>query len=234
MAAIVCGDYFEGIPGLIPSRPKRTNPDAIENRWANFVYSMDLSPTPEDDELGNAYGAWSLWDLPVSHAAQIDDDRGDDLITVAILNRVYVLDWTRFRDEWGWNAYKPIYRMMRLGPIPASKDDTEGGDAYRLDHVKRFRELLFNVKDGATALMPATDISSSKWRITVAEWDNEDATFRRGMREGARRVRFQTAVRGQSFVVTLEHAANEQTRIDYWQAQWDILGPRIRTNRKTL
>lgn len=228
MAEIPCEDFFEGLPGTIPIRPKRTNPDSIKDRWANFVYSMDLSPEPGDEQLGNVNGAWSLWDLETSFAAQVDDERGDDQIVVAIIDRAYILDWTRYRDEYAWETFAPTYRMMRFGPIPYSPDETEAGlAAFRMDALKRFREFSFNVKDRPRQLY-------SKYRFHVAEWDNEQQTERIGTRIARLRNRFLAAVRGQSFVVTVEHAANEQLRLEHWQAKWDVLGKRIQPNRKTL
>ena len=66
VAFIPCEDYFEEDIATVPGRIKRTNPDSIQDRFVNFIYSMDLSPSPNDDQLGNTMGAWSLWDIPTA------------------------------------------------------------------------------------------------------------------------------------------------------------------------
>lgn len=228
MATIACSDYIEGIPGFVPARPKRTNPDALANRWGNFVYAMDLSPEPDDDDLGNAGGAWSLWDLPVTFATQIDDDRGDDLIVVAIKDRVYALDWTRYRDEFEWNAFKPIYRMLRFGPLPHANSVVEGSAqsaerSYQISATKRFREFYWAMKQ------PPTDPTSA-FRLTVSEWDNEDAATRSTTGALAARNRVNISVNGQAFVVMLEHAADEPFSPYQWRVSWDDLKRPVRLN----
>lgn len=221
--SIDCSDYIEGVVGLTPRRIYRSNPDALENRWGNFVYCMDLSPEPGDDELGNAGGAWTLWDLPVTHAAQIDDERGNDMIVVAIGDRVYVLDWERFRDEWEWDAYKPIYRMLRFAPIPHSPEAAGSEGAYDIAKGKTFREFYWGLKEQPTA-------QDSSVRVQVAEFENEANTARSTIVRQAQRNRVNLAVTGVSFVVTIEHAADEQWSPFQWKATWDIKGRTARLN----
>lgn len=216
MAAIPCEDFYSGVPDTVPGRPKRTNPDAIKDRWTPLVYSMDLSPEQGDEDIGNQYGGWSMWDLPVSHCAQIDDDNGDDLIVVAIVDRLYKLDWTKHRDEWAPNTYAPIYRMVRIGPLPSSPEDAPKG-SFTLDTVKRFREFEWNNP------FPASAQAQSKWRVSVAEWERE-FNQKVTIRAGGERMRVPCALRGTSFVVTLEHAANEPFAITGWKASWDETG----------
>lgn len=224
MALIPCTDYFEDQQDFVPARIKRTNPDALRDRWANFAYAMDLSPLQDDDKLGNQYGAWSMWDLPVTHCAQYVDARGNDFIVVAIIDRVYILDWTRYRDEWMHNTFAPIYRMLTIGPIPSSQNDAPKG--YALDAVKRFRELQFSLRDA-----PETG-NESKWRISVGEYDNE-TTYKITMRAARKRMRAPISVKGTSFTVRLEHAANEPIRLGHWLAKWDMLGRPVAHTRRT-
>jgi len=226
MAAIPCQDFYKDVPGIIPKRIKRTNPDSIADRYANLVYSMDLSPLPGDEEIGNQMGAWTLWDLPVTHAAQIDDDNGDDLICVAILNRVYYLSRKAYADEWLHNTFAPIYRMVMLGPIPSTEDDSSKG-GYDLEEMKRFLEFQFKLQDAPEAG------PLSKWRISVGEWENEGATYVVTTREGARDMRARVAVKGRSFIVRLEHAAEEPIHIGHWQAFWQKLGRRFSESKVT-
>lgn len=216
MALIPCTDFYTEDPPIVPTRIKRTNPDAIRDRWANFVYAMDLSVSPDDDKLGNQLGAWSLWDLPVTHTAQYVDSRGNDFVVVAILDRVYVLDWKVYRDEWRHNSYAPIYRMITVGPIPSAKEEVPKG--YDLGVLKRFREWQFSLRDAPEAG------AQSKWRISVGEYDNEDATYKTTMRAARKRMRLPVAVKGSSFTVRMEHAANEPIHIGHWLAKWDMLG----------
>lgn len=227
MTAIPCPDFFEEAPGIIPPPIRRTNPDSIKDRHANLVYSMDLSPLPGDEQLGNQYGALSLWDLPVSHAAQTDDDNGDDLIVVSILNRVYRLDRRRFRDEWLHNSFASIYRMLTVGPIPTAADSSDKG-GYSPDELKRFLEFQFSNRD----LPQAGPLS--KWRISVGEWENEDATYNVKTREGGQRVRVRATVKGKAFTVRLEHAANEPFHLESWLAVWQGLGRRIPLSKKAI
>jgi len=226
MALIPCTDFYNEPPGTIPARIKRTNPDAILDRWANVVYSMDLSPSPDDDELGNTDGAWSLWDLPVTHAAQYVDERGNDLIVVAIDNRVYKLDWNRYSDEWLHNTFAPIYRMVQIGPIPSSRDASPM-QGYDPRVLKRLREFQWSLVDA-----PDTG-NDSKWRISVGVFNREDVTWRVGVRQASQSMRVKPALKGQAFTVRLEHAANEPINIQSWQAEWDLIGRRIKASRRT-
>jgi len=226
MAAILCPDFFEEVPGIIPGRIKRTNPESIEDRFANLTYSMDLSPLPGDEEVGNQFGAWSLGDLPVAHAAQIDDDNGDDLICVAVLNRVYRLNRSVYRDEWEWNTFAPIYRQVTIGPIPYAEEDVGKGD-FNLAELKRFLEFQFQNKDAPQAG------PLSKWRFSVGEWENEDETYVTVARQGGQRMRARIAVKGRSFTVRLEHAANEPIHIEHWEALWQSLGRRLSQSKRT-
>jgi hypothetical protein len=224
MVMIPCTDFYEDETEFVPVRIKRTNPDSIRDRWANFFYSMDLSPLQDDDALGNQYGAWSLGDIPATHCAQYIDDRGNDLIVVAIIDRVYILDWTRNADEWLHNSWAPIYQMCVIGPLPSSKDDAPKG--YALDILKRFRELQFSNRDG-----PNSGINS-KWRVSVAEWDVEEG-YKITVRQATKRMRIPVAKKGRSFMVRLEHAADEPIRIEHFQAKWDMLGPRFKNSKRT-
>lgn len=209
---------------LLPPRIKRTNPDALSDRWVNYIYSMDLSPEPQDDEFGNALGAWSLWDLPVATTAQIDDDRGDDFITVSIDDRIYVLDWSRYHDEYNWDVQTDIYRLLKIGPLPSSRDDAQEG--YEPFTLKRFREIAFKLRD------EPTDIPNSKYRITVEEFNNE-TKLKQGVRETAQRNRGQVALTAPDFCVTIEHVADEQFAPLGWQVMWDDVKRPFRTNNVT-
>lgn len=224
MAAIPCSDFVaEDVP-LAPKRIERTNPDALANRWVWFMASLDLS-AEQKDAAGAGILAWSLWDIPSSHAAQIDDDRGEDLIAVSIMDNVYWLDWRRYQDEWGWNAFAPIHRLLRVGPLPSSDSSTIPTGGYDLSKLKRFREFEFSLKDGPTGAPQAV------WTVTVAEWDREERTQRSGRRRTASRMRTRLSTKGRSFVVTLEHSANEPVRIEHWRAAWDVVGHRLKEAR---
>jgi hypothetical protein len=229
MATIPCVDFFEDTIGTIPVRIKRTNPDAIKDRFFQVVYNMDLSPLPGDEDLGNQQGAWTVWDLPASSAAQIEDDRGNDFITVSILRRIYVLDWDRYRDEWLPNTYAPIYRMMRFGPIPYNKGDTEGRNAYNLAMLKRFREIQFALKQQT----PEAG-ANSVWRISVGQSDNEGSTFRIGVRQTRQLMRALIALKGMSFTVRLENSSNEPFTLLYWRAAWDVLSRRTPESKRSV
>lgn len=226
MAAIDCRDFLTEPPPEVPARILCTTRTCLRNRWANFVFSMDLSPD-QKDEAGAGVGAWSLWDIPTSHACQIDDDRGEDLICVSIKNRVYWLDWDRYQDEWQWNAYAPIRHRIKLGPIPANQGTVDSQAAssirgYDLRQLKRFREFQWTLEDGST------NAPGAFWTVTVGEWNNERNTSRHTVRRTIRRNRAKVVTKGRSFVVTLEHSANEPVRIESWTAMWDTIGPRIR------
>lgn len=220
---IPCTDYFEDVVDIIQIRIKRTDPNSIKNRHANFVYSMDLSPMQSDDELGNQYGAWSLWDLTVTHACQYVDNSGNDMILVAIRDRVYVLDWTVYRDEFLQGVYAPIYRMLTIGPLPSSLDDAPKG--YALDALKRFREVQWSLMDEPQAG------NDSKWRVSVGEY-NHTSSYRTTVRQQKRAMRIPMAVKGPSFVLRLEHTANEPMRIEHVLTKWDLLGRPIKNSTR--
>lgn len=224
MAAIPCSDFFSNPIGSVPVRIKRTNPDSIKDRWTPFVATFDLVSTTNDDDPQGDFIAWSMWDVPASHSCQYVDERGNDLICVAIVDRVYFFDWDRTRDEWAPNTFAPIYRMLRIGPVPYSRDSAPAG--YSLDVWKRFRAFEFALKDA-----PQSG-DDSKWRVSVSEWDQENWTVT--MRAGTQRMRVPIVSRGRSFVVRLEHSADEPVRIEHWQAKWNMLGKRIPNSRRTV
>ena len=221
MAAIPCQDYVSDAPGIVPKRISRTNPDALRNRWVNFILSLDLSPE-QKDALGEGVGAWSLWDVPATHCAQIDDDRGEDLIAFSIMDNVFWFDWTRTQDEWTWNAFAPIHHLIRIGPLPSNPTETQPQGGFDLAALKRMVEFTFTLKDGDTGAPGAI------WTVTVGEWDREEATSRTGQRATAERMRTQISVKGRAFIITLEHSANEPVHIDHWHAAWDLVGRRVR------
>jgi len=216
MATIPCAQFFYEALGTIPIRATRSNPDALKNRWGNLVYNMDLSPDASDDDIGNAEGAWTMWDLPVTHSTQIDDERGNDMVCVAILDRVYILDWNRFQDEWDYNVVAPIYRMLKIGPIPHA-ESTVDGKPYGLSLQKRFREFRFDLKRPPTT-------AASRYRLSVSEYGNEGGNART-QRFVTRMVnRAKIALKGVAFMVTIEHSANEQFMPFSWTAFWEVIG----------
>lgn len=225
MALIPCSDYYTEIVNTIPIRIKRTNPDALEDRWTPFVYSMDLSANPADDEVGNQLGAWSMMDCPATHSAQYTDERGNDFIVIAIVDRVYYFDWKRTRDEWAPNVFAPIYRMLRIGPIPYNLEVTSRG-GYAIDVWKRFRAFEFALKDE-----PQSG-DDSRWRVSVSGWDRGDWTLT--MRHGAQQMRVPLVKNARAFSVRLEHSADEPVRIEHWQAKWDMLGKRIPNSKRVM
>lgn len=217
----ICTDVYR--PLILRPRRVRTpecSAFADKARWVNFVYSLNLTPDPQDNDPASGLGAWSVWDLPVTYAMQDVSTRGDDLLFVAIADRVYLLDWTAYRDQWNWEAYGAIYRRLTIGPIPGSKDEQEGGK-YELPNLKRFRSFEYEL-----AVPPADDPVQSQYKITtVADGDAsgaEAAGYRRTQQNAAAKV----ALKGYSFLVTLEHDANEDFPLIWWQAEWDELGGR--------
>lgn len=218
----ICSDIYATVIGLIPKRITRVNPDAVKDRWVNYVYTMDLTPDPADDTTANPYGAWSVWDIPANIAAQIDDERGDDLIIVAIANRVYQLDWTRFRDEYNWGAYSAIHRLLRIGPIPMQPNDLDQGRGYDPRVLKRFAAFLFSLRHAPTD-------RNTKYRIAVEPW-NDETKRRSGERVTQQHNKAKVAVRGYAFTVELYHAANEQFSLANWEAVWEPLGVRVKEN----
>ncbi len=172
--------------------------------------------------MGAGVGAWSLWDIPSSNAAQIDDDNGNDLIAISVQDNVYWLDWDRNQDEWGWNAFAPIHRVIRIGPLPSNENASVPTGGYDLSKNKRLREFQWSLRNVPTG------VGGAQWTVTVTEWNREDRTARSGIRRTAQRMRFKTSVKGVSFIVMLEHSANEPVRLENWRALWDVLGHRIR------
>lgn len=219
----LCGEFYVGNMQLIPPRIKRTNPDALEDRWVNYIYSMDISPEPGDDQLGNPLGAWSIWDLPVATTAQVDDDRGDDFITVSIDDRIYVLDWDRFYDEYNWDVKTDIYRLYKIGPLPSNAEDA--GKDYTPHMMKRFREIAFKLTEAPTD-------SQSKYRVTVEEFNNE-SRMRQGVRTTLQKNRGQVSLVAADFAVTIEHVAHEQFSPVAWEVEWDAIRRPWRTNPVT-
>lgn len=221
MAAIPCPDFITDPPPPFPKRVICTTRTCIENRFAQFIFSMDLSPE-QRGEVAQDIGAWSLWDIPTSHVCQIDDDVGQDIICVSIMDKVYWLDWNRYVDELDWNAFAPIYQRLKIGPFPSNESVTQKG-AYDQAILKRLREFIFTLRDGNTGAPGAT------WFVTAAAWTNEDDTARTGKRRTTARMRTRISTKGHSgFVITLEHKGNEPTQIESWNAAWDLIGHRIR------
>lgn len=217
----VCSDLYRPIV-IRPRRIRGAECSAFtdQNRWVNFVYSLNLTPDPSDNDPASGLGAWSLWDLPVTFAMQDVSLRGDDLLFVAIADRVYLLDWTAYRDQWNWEAYGLIYRQLTLGPIPGSRDEQEGKPTYNLEGLKRFRTFNYQL-----AVPPADDPVQSQYKIGVID-DGEagaaSAGYRRTMQNGQAKV----AHRGYAFLVTVEHDANEDFPLLDWSAEWEELGER--------
>lgn len=216
----VCTDIYR--PTVIrPRRTRRAECSAFaeQDRWVNFVYSLNLTPDPADNDPASGLGAWSCWDLPVTFAMQDVSPRGDDLLFVAIANRVYLLDWNAYRDQWNWEVYGAIYRRLTLGPIPGSTDEQQGGK-YDLAGLKRFRRFSYQL-----AFAPADDPTQSEYAITVAE-DGSTAAGAMGVRRTQRNGEVKVAQRGYSFLVTLEHDANEDFPLIDYVAEWEELGGR--------
>lgn len=222
MAQIPCVDYITDPVPVVPARITCTERTCIKNRFAMFVASMDLSTELREKGLGEGVLAWSLWDIPGLHASQIDDDAGEDLICISVMDRIYWLDYTRHKDEWNWNAFAPIRQVIRTGPIPSNAEATNRG-GYDLEKVKRFREFFFALKDGATGAPGAF------WSISVGEWEREQNTTRTTIRRTTNRMRSRISTKGSNgFVVTLQHSADEPIEINDWTAEWDVLGKRVR------
>jgi len=218
----ICTDVYR--PIVI--RPRRVRaPECVEyaeaNRWVNFVATFNLTPDPADNDPTSGICAWSMWDLPVTFAAQDVSTRGDDLLFVAIADRVYVLDWEAYRDQWNWETYGLIYRQLTIGPIPGSADEQEGG-SFDLSSLKRFRRLGFKL-----AAPPADDPVQSQFKITVEdEGDASQATPAVGYRRTQQVSEVKAATRAYAFLVTLEHDANEDFPLLEWVAEWEELGNR--------
>jgi len=181
---------------------------AEQNRWVNFCVTFDLTPAVEDNATSSGVGAWTVWDLPVSIAFQDVSDRA------------YVLDWDRYRDEMNWEVFSPIYRRLTIGPIPGSREEEEEGK-YVLANLKRFRRFSYEL---ATA--PTDDPTTSQYKITVDEAGADGGTPAVGYRRTQRHGNAQIAKRGYSFLVTLEHDANEDLPMLWWAADFEELGDR--------
>jgi hypothetical protein len=221
----ICTDLYR--PTVIrPRRVRAAECSAFEgiSKWVNFFYSLNLTPDPADNKLSSGLGAWSIGDLPVTYAMQDVSTRGDDLLFVAISNRVYLLDWERYRDEWNWETYGKIYRKLTLGPIPGSRDEQEGG-TYTLTGLKRFRKLSYHL-----ARPPADDPVQSEYKVSVADDGDTAGTSASGYRRTQRAGTADVAKRGYSFLVTLEHDANEDFPLLDWTAEWEELGGRRRAD----
>lgn len=226
----LCSTRFLNIP-FTPRRIKQSacSEFAEKERWIGYCYTYDLTPLPDDDDPGNVAGAWSFWDLPVRACAQFDDERGNEKLLVAISNRWYVLDWTRFRDEWNWDSFDRVHRTLTLGPLPSSRGDTDApktGEYYTPQYLSRFRELHFALRDVPSS-SPA--VSPSAYRITVAD-AGLPTRERSGLRDLAQRNRASVALIAPAFYVTLEHEADEQFSITWWAAIYDSLGRPIKDN----
>lgn len=217
----VCTDLY--YPVLLRPRRIRAAECASfqeQNRWVNFWVAFNLTPVAEDNAAGSGIGAWTVGDLPVSVAMQDVSARGDDLLLVAIADRVYVLDWERYRDEWNWEVFLPIYRRLTIGPIPGSKDEEEDGK-YALANLKRFRRFTFELGEE-----PTHTPTQSQYVGSVNEAGALASTASVGTRITQRHGNLQIARRGYSFLVTLEHDANEDFPLLWWQADFEELGDR--------
>jgi hypothetical protein len=216
----VCTDIFYPVL-LQPRRIRRPECSSYANlnRWVNFCYAMNLSGDPTDNDPLTGEGAWTIWDLAVSVAFQDVSDRGDDLLFVCSDNRVSILDWDRYRDETNWDTFDPIYRQLTIGPIPGSKAEEEDG-TYALATLKRFRRFTFEL-----ATEPAHNPTVSEYKASVQE---TGALTRKawGRRVTSRHGNAQIAKRGYSFLVRLEHEANEDFPLLWWQADFEELGDR--------
>lgn len=221
----ICTDAYRPVI-ITPRRVRAAECSAFadQNRWIQFVYSLNLTPDPGDNDPASGLGAWSVWDLPVTFATQDVATNGDDQLFVAIANRIYLLDWTAYRDQWNWDAYRPIYRRLTLGPIPGSKDEEEQGQ-YRLEGLKRFRTFTFEL-----AKPPADDPVQSQYKISVTEDGNTSDVGAVGYRRTQRSASAKVAHKGYSFLVTVEHDANEDFPMVWWQAEWEELGGRRRVD----
>jgi len=184
---------------------------------------MDLTPEPRDDPASSTDGAWAVWDLPVNVATQVDDATGQDLIIVAIADRVYQLDWTRYADEWTWGSFAAIRRLLRLGPVAATiPEGTPATLARDYDPVllKRFSKFFFSLPQPPTA-------PDSEFRIAVEPFGNE-AGRREGYRELRQHNKAHVSVRGNAFTVELYHTKDEQFSLISWEAVWELIGMRTR------
>jgi hypothetical protein len=216
----ICTDVYRPII-LRPRRVRSPECSAFQdqNRWIQFVYSLNLTPDPGDNDPASGLGAWSVWDLPVTYTAQDVALNGNDLLFVAIADRIYLLEWEAYRDQWNWEAYGSIFRQLTFGPIPGSADEQDGG-TFDLVSLKRFRRFAFNL-----ATPPADDPVQSQYGISVED-DGSEATPAQGYRRTQQVGEVKVAQRGYSFLVTVEHDANEDFPLLNWTADWDDLGDR--------
>ena len=220
----VCSTRYYTYP-FVPRRVRSATCEPfLASRWVNFEYSINLTPRPvEDVSIGTSAGAWAVWDLPVTVAAQDVDDRGEDLLLVAMADRIYVLDWDLFHDEFGWDTATPIYRKLVIGPLPSTADATgDQGAGYDPFQVKVFRRFTFELNE-------APSDTTSKYRVSVEE-EGRTETRRQGVRTTQKRCDAKIALRGLSFLVTIEHQADEDFAPLWWRAEWDVKGPRILPN----
>lgn len=217
----ICTDIIRNAT-VAPRRIRKAECSEFEGkqRWVNLVGSFNLTPDPGDNDVRSGGVAWTIGDLPVSIAWQDVDERGNDLLFVAIGNRVCLLDWDRYQDEVNWETYLPIYRRLMLGPIPASRE-AEERDRYKLSSLKRFRTLNFEL------VQDPTD-EGSQYRVSVQEDGADPATAATGLRVTQRHGAAKVAKTGYSFLVTLEHEANEDFPLEWWEAEWEELGGRRR------
>jgi hypothetical protein len=226
VASQICtGIYYRF--AKLPRRIRIADCTAFEDaeRWVNFNLSLDLTPNPGDNDIASASGAWSLGDLPVTVATQDVDDRGNDECLVGIADRLYLLDYNRFYDEFTHDAHTPIYRRLVLGPLPSGAGDADSPGGYDPFLVKQFRRFTFELKN-----VPAAD--NAKYRLSVEEFDRAE-TRRLSVRELRKRADARISTRGLAFLVTLEHQAEENFEPLWWRAEWDVRGPRIQPNAHT-
>lgn len=219
----ICTDIIRTAT-VAPRRVRKAECSEFEGqqRWVNLVGSFNLTPDPGDNDVRSGGVAWAIWDLPVSVAWQDVDDRGNDLLFVAMGDRVCILDWNRYRDEVNWETYLAIYRRLTLGPIPASRQAEEDG-RYRLSYLKRFREIHFE-------LVTAPTDEGTQYRVSVQEDGADAATAATGVRQTQRQGKAHVAKKGYSFLCTLEHEANEDFPLAWWEAEWEELGGRREHN----
>lgn len=223
-------DPNTGSPPLVSSRPRgTTKADILGSKFCNPAYTVDLTPVADDDEIGTG-GAWGLWDIPSLVGLSFADERGRDVMLIAIGPTVFILDWEQYRDEFAWDTWSPLYSMVESVQIPSVPDerysrvrpDSSALDPYSPDQVKRFRHLIFELSEDPTD-------ERTRYRVTVTPCDLPD-TARTGTFGTRRRNRAQVAVSGLSFTYTLEHAANELFAVPWWEVQYDVKGPQIRAS----
>lgn len=222
----ICTDLYQPLI-LRPRRIRRPECSAFEGRprYVNFCYALNITPDAADNDVSSLLGAWTVWDLPVIVAFQDVDERGDDLLFVASADRLFILDWDRYRDEWNWEVFLPIYRRLTIGPIPGSRQEQEGREEFALSNLKRFTRFTFQLADE-----PVNDPTLAQYKITVQDQGAASTAPMyppaTGYRAVQRHGNAQVTARGYSFLVTLEHDANEDFPLLWWEADWDELGDR--------